>query len=130
MRFLTVVKSDESMPVGPPPPELMAGIAELGVRATMDGTLLDQGGLMPTATGAVVRVAGGKVTVVDGPFTEAKEVIGGYAMWQVRSKEEPSRPPAASWSCTPTSGPITRCARSWTPRTSDRRSSRAWRTPH
>jgi len=88
MRFLTVVKSDESMPVGPPPPELMAGIAELGVRATMDGTLLDQGGLMPTATGAVVRVAGGKVTVVDGPFTEAKEVIGGYAMWQVRSKEE------------------------------------------
>jgi hypothetical protein len=66
----------------------MAGIAELGVRATMDGTLLDQGGLMPTATGAVVRVAGGKVTVVDGPFTEAKEVIGGYAMWQVRSKEE------------------------------------------
>ena len=88
MRFLTMVKSDESMPVGPPPPELMAGIAELGVRATMDGTLLDQGGLMPTATGAVVRVAGGKVTVVDGPFTEAKEVIGGYAMWQVRSKEE------------------------------------------
>jgi hypothetical protein len=88
MRFLTMVKSDESMPVGPPPPGLMAGIAELGVRATKDGTLLDQGGLLPTATGALVRVSGGKVTVVDGPFAEAKEVIGGYAMWQVRSKEE------------------------------------------
>jgi hypothetical protein len=88
MRFLTMVKSDESMPAGPPPPELMAGIAELGERAAKDGTLLDQGGLLPTATGALVRVSGGKVTVVDGPFTEAKEVIGGYAMWQVRTKEE------------------------------------------
>ena len=88
MRFLTMVKSDESMPAGPPPPELMTGIAELGERAAKDGTLLDQGGLLPTATGAIVRVSGGKVTVVDGPFTEAKEVIGGYAMWQVRSKEE------------------------------------------
>jgi hypothetical protein len=88
MRFLTMVKSDESMPVGPPPPELMAGIAELGERAGKDGTLLDQGGLLPTGTGALVRVSDGKVTVVDGPFTEAKEVIGGYAIWQVRSKEE------------------------------------------
>jgi hypothetical protein len=50
--------------------------AFLGVRATKDGALLDQGGLLPTAS-ALVRVAGGKVTVVDGPFTEAKEVIGG-----------------------------------------------------
>jgi hypothetical protein len=46
MRFLTVVKSDESMPAGPPPPELMAGIAQLGERAAKDGTLLDQGGLL------------------------------------------------------------------------------------
>lgn len=88
MRFLTMIKSDESMPAGPPPPELMAAIAELGEQATKDGTLLDTGGLLPSAAGALVRVSDGKVTVIDGPFTEAKELVGGYAMFQLRSKEE------------------------------------------
>lgn len=88
MRFLTMIKSDESMPAGPPPPELMAAIAELGEQATKDGTLLDTGGLLPSAAGALVRVSDGKVTVIDGPFTEAKELVGGSAMFQLRSKEE------------------------------------------
>ncbi|MGH8970553.1 MAG: YciI family protein [Actinomycetes bacterium] len=88
MRYLTMIKTDESLPAGPPPPELMAAIAELGEQATKDGTLLDQGGLLPSAAGALVRVSGGKVTVIDGPFTEAKELVGGYAMFQVRSKDD------------------------------------------
>lgn len=88
MRFLLMVKMEESMPAGPPPPSLFAAIGELGEQATKAGTLLDQGGLMPSAASSLVRVAGGKVTVIDGPFTEAKEVIGGYAMYDLRSKEE------------------------------------------
>jgi hypothetical protein len=89
MRFLTFIKSDESMPAGPPPPALFAAIDEFGQQATKDGTLLDTGGLLPSgAGGAQVRVADGKITVTDGPFTESKEVIGGYAMFQLRSKEE------------------------------------------
>lgn len=88
MRFLTMIKTDESMPAGPPPQSLMAAIAEIGEQAAKDGILLDQGGLLPSATGALVRVRDGKVTVTDGPFTETKELIGGYAMFQVRTKED------------------------------------------
>src|ERR1700712_2045675 len=88
MKFLSMIKSDESMPAGPPPPELFAAIAALGEEDTANGTLLDQGGLLPSAAGAVVRVSGGTVTVVDGPFTEATEVIGGWAIHQLRTKAE------------------------------------------
>jgi len=88
MRFLNMIKMNESMPAGPPPASLMAAIAELGEQATKDGILLDQGGLLPSAAGALLRVSGGRVTVIDGPFTEAKELVGGYAMFQLRSKEE------------------------------------------
>ena len=88
MRFLTMMKVDEAMPYGPPPPSLFAAIAELGEEAAKNGTLLDQGGLAPSAAGALLQVTDGKVTVLDGPFAEAKEVIGGYAMFQLHSKEE------------------------------------------
>ncbi|MCU1658476.1 MAG: hypothetical protein JWO57_3132 [Pseudonocardiales bacterium] len=88
MRFLSMVKMDESMPAGPPPPELYTAINDFAEQATKDGTLLETGGLLPSAAGALIRLADGKVTVIDGPFTEAKELIGGYAMSQFRSKEE------------------------------------------
>jgi hypothetical protein len=88
MRFLTMIKTDESNPGGPPPPALYKAVAELGQQAAMDGTLLEQGGLLPSAAGALVRVVNGTVTVLDGPFAEAREVIGGYAMFQLHSKEE------------------------------------------
>lgn len=88
MRFMTLVKVDESKISGPPPQSLIDAIGELAERATKDGTLLDQGGLLPSAAGAEVRLSGGKVTVTDGPFIEAKELIGGYAMFQLRSKDE------------------------------------------
>ena len=88
MRFLTMIKSDESMPAGAPPPALFEAIGRLGEQAAKDGVLVDQGGLLPSAAGALVRVAGGQVTVVDGPFADATELIGGYAMFEVRSKQE------------------------------------------
>jgi hypothetical protein len=86
MRFLTMVKSRETS--GPPPQKLIDAIAKLGAQATKDGLLIETGGLFPAATGARVRVSGGKLTVTDGPFSESKEVVGGYAIFEVTSKEE------------------------------------------
>jgi len=86
MRFMTMVKSSERS--GPPPQALMDAIAKLGEEGVKPGVMVEMGGLLPSAMGARVRVAGGKLSVTDGPVTEAKEVIGGYAVYQVKSKEE------------------------------------------
>ncbi len=90
MRFMIMVKGAEN--AGMPPKELMDGIAKLGVEATKAGVLVETGGLMPSAMGAKVRLVKGKLTVTDGPFTEAKEVIGGYAVYEL-----PSRAEAIEW---------------------------------
>jgi hypothetical protein len=87
MRFMMIViksaeKSDR------PPKELMEAIGKLSEEAVKAGTMLGSGGLAPTATGARVRLSGGQLTVTDGPFTEAKEVVGGYAQFELKSKEE------------------------------------------
>jgi hypothetical protein len=86
MRFMTLVKHAENS--GPPPPELMEAIAKLSEEASKGGTLLEAGGLAPTAMSNLVRLSNGKVTVIDGPFAETKEVIGGYAVFEVKSKQE------------------------------------------
>ena len=86
MRFMIIVKHKENQ--GHPPKELMDAIARLAEEETNAGTMLGNGGLGPTAMGARVRLSGGKVTVIDGPFTEAKEVIGGYAQFEMKSKED------------------------------------------
>jgi hypothetical protein len=86
MRFMMLVKSAELK--GPPPKALMDAIAKLSDEAVKSGTMVGSGGLAPVAASTHVRVAGGKLTVVDGPFTEAKEVIGGFAMFELKSKEE------------------------------------------
>jgi hypothetical protein len=86
MRFMMIVKHPENQ--GPPPKSLMDAIANLAEGASKAGTMLGGGGLGPTALGARVRVSGGQVTVTDGPFTEAKEVVGGYAQFELKSKEE------------------------------------------
>ena len=52
------------------------------------GRLLDNGGLTPVANGAQIKIAGGKLSVIDGPFVEAKEVVGGFAIFELRDKEE------------------------------------------
>jgi hypothetical protein len=86
MRFMMIVKHAEKQ--GPPPKSLMDAIAKAAEEETKAGTMLGNGGLFPTAQGARVRLSGGKVTVIDGPFTEAKEIIGGYAQFDLKSKEE------------------------------------------
>jgi hypothetical protein len=86
MKFMMLVKHGENS--GPPPKELMDAIAILSEEAVKNGTMLNSGGLAPTAQSTRVRVSGGKLTVIDGPFTEAKEVVGGYAQFELKSKQE------------------------------------------
>jgi hypothetical protein len=85
MKFMMIVKHAEKQ--GPPPKSLMDAIAKLAEEEAGAGTMLGSGGLGPTALGARVRLSGGQVTVIDGPFTEAKEVVGGYAQFELKSKE-------------------------------------------
>lgn len=86
MRFMYIVTSPQPQ-VGPTPALLQAvgKLADLEIKA---GRMIDTGGLMPLQTGAQVRVADGKLNVTDGPFVEAKEVISGYAIFDLRDKEE------------------------------------------
>lgn len=86
MQYMTMVKSAERS--APPPQALIDAINKLGEEGTQAGVLVEVGGLMPSGMGARVRLSGGKVTVTDGPYAEAKEVIGGYAVYNVKSKEE------------------------------------------
>ena len=85
MRFMFIVRSDHA---GPPPPALLEAMHKLANREIKAGRMLDNGGLMPLATGAQVRVTNGKLSVIDGPFVEAKEVVGGYAVFELQGKEE------------------------------------------
>lgn len=78
MKFMAMVSSDETVP--PPPPSLMMAIMKLGEEATKAGVLVEQGGLMKSATGIRVRVSRGKVSVIDGPFSESKEKGGGVGV--------------------------------------------------
>lgn len=86
MRFMTLVKSSENS--GPPPPKLMEAIANLSGEAAKGGKLLEAGGLAPTAMSSRVRLEKGKILVLDGPFVETKEVVGGFAVFEVDSKQE------------------------------------------
>lgn len=89
MRFMMMVRFDENLgPEGGPSPELMEEMGKLIDEMTRAGVLLDTGGLRPTSEGTRVHWSHGKESVVDGPFTEAKEIIGGYAVIQAKSKEE------------------------------------------
>jgi hypothetical protein len=85
MRYIVLLRAPQ--PTSPPPAELMAAIAELGDEATNAGALLDTAGLAHSAAGARVTLQAGSLSVTDGPFAEAKEMVS-YALYQVRSKEE------------------------------------------
>ena len=85
MRFMFIVKSAHS---GPPTPELIEAMHKIADREIKAGRMLDSGGLTPLAMGAQVRIANGQLSVLDGPFVEAKEVIGGYAIFELQGKEE------------------------------------------
>jgi len=86
MRFLSLIRVQEN--TGQKPSEkLMADMGQLITEMTADGTLLDTAGLRPTSEGKRVRLSYGKQKVSDGPFTESKEVIGGYALLKADSME-------------------------------------------
>jgi hypothetical protein len=86
MKFLSIVKSAENQ--GPAPQALQDAMAKLTADSLKDGSLLQSGGLGASASGFRVRSKGGKLTVIDGPFTEAKEVVGGYAVLEWASREK------------------------------------------
>jgi len=87
MRFLSMIRIQEN--TGKKPSErMMSEMGQLMAEMTAAGTLLDTAGLAPTANGKRVRLRGGTISVVDGPFTEIKEVIGGYAMLNAASFDE------------------------------------------
>ena len=87
MRFMYIVTS--SQPDRGPTPALMEAMGKLADREIKAGRMLDTGGLMPVARRARrCRITDGKLSVVDGPFVETKELIGGYAIFELRDKEE------------------------------------------
>jgi hypothetical protein len=89
MQFMMIVKATKDSEAGcVPNPELMAAVAKMADEANKRGVMVAGGGLQPSSKGARVRVSGGKTTLIDGPFTETKELVGGYAIFDLDSKDE------------------------------------------
>ncbi len=86
MRFLSIYKAVERN--APPTPEEMQAMGKLVEEGMKAGWLLSTEGCLPSALGARVRRSEGKTTVTDGPFTESREVVGGFAIMKANSKEE------------------------------------------
>ena len=86
MKFLSIYKSQERD--APPSQEEMTRMGKLIEEGMKAGWLLSTEGCLPSALGARVRMDNGKLSVTDGPFTEAKELVGGFAILQAKSKEE------------------------------------------
>ncbi|MDB6163422.1 MAG: hypothetical protein JWL98_854 [Xanthomonadaceae bacterium] len=87
MRFLSLVRINEHAGTQITP-RLMADMGKLMDEMTKAGVLVSTAGLRPTSEGVRVRLSKGTTTVIDGPFTETKEVVGGYAMLETKTKEE------------------------------------------
>lgn len=88
MRYLMLIKHSESIREQSIPDALLNAMGPFITEAMERGVMLDTAGLKPTAQGTRIRSANGKLTITDGPFTEAKEIIGGYAMINVASDAE------------------------------------------
>ena len=89
MRFMVLVKADKNSEAGVlPDTKMLADMGKYNEELVKAGVMLAGEGLQPSSKGARVRFSGGKKTVIDGPFTEAKELVAGFWLWQVKSKEE------------------------------------------
>src|SRR5881296_3247125 len=89
MRFMILVKADKRSEAGEMPDrKLLTEMTKYNEELAKAGVLLGAEGLQPTSKGARVRFSGKKRTVIDGPFTETKELVAGYWLWQVKSMEE------------------------------------------
>jgi hypothetical protein len=94
MRYMILVKATKDSEAGAmPPEELFAAMAEYHEQLVKAGVLLDASGLQPSSKGWRIKYSRGKRTVIDGPFTEVKELVAGYTIIQVKSREE-----ALEWS--------------------------------
>ena len=89
MRFMVIVKADKDTEAGVlPSKELLTEMGKFNEELAKAGVMLAGEGLQPSSKGSRVRFSGNKRTVVDGPFSETKELIAGFWLWQVKSKEE------------------------------------------
>ena len=89
MRFMVLVKANEDSEAGVmPTTEMLTAMGKYNEELAKAGVMLAGEGLHPSSKGARVRFSGSKRTVIDGPFAETKELIAGFWLWQVKSKEE------------------------------------------
>jgi hypothetical protein len=89
MRFMILVKADKNSEAGVLPDEkLLTEMGKFNEELVKAGVMLAGEGLQPSSKGARVKFSGSKRTVIDGPFAETKELIAGYWLWQIKSKEE------------------------------------------
>jgi hypothetical protein len=89
MRFMVIVKADKKSEAGVlPDKKLLEEMGNFNEQLSKAGVMLAGEGLQPSSKGARVRFSGGKKTVIDGPFAETKELVAGFWLWQVKSKEE------------------------------------------
>jgi hypothetical protein len=94
MRFLGYTLANESdLPTEPPPPELYEKMGTFVEEAINAGVIVATGGIAPTSEGTKITLKDGQFTVVDGPFAEAKEIVGGWAIMECRDMDE-----AIEWS--------------------------------
>jgi hypothetical protein len=89
MRFFSIIRAAEQQ--GRPPQSLMDAMDKYVARTLAEGSVVSTGGLAPSAGGWRIRMQGGKLTITDGPFAESKEVVGGYAVIEARTREEAIR---------------------------------------
>jgi len=89
MRFMVIVKANKDSEAGVMPSEqMLSDMGRYNEELVKAGVLLGMEGLQPSSKGARVRFSGKQRTVIDGPFSETKELVGGFWLWQVRSKDE------------------------------------------
>jgi hypothetical protein len=89
MRFMVIVKADQKSEAGVlPDKKLLTEMGKFNEELAKAGVMLAGEGLQPSSKGARVKFSGNKRTVIDGPFSETKELVAGFWLWQVRSKEE------------------------------------------
>ena len=91
MKYLSFIRHSEKYRETTPPAALMEAMGKFVQKSMKDGSVVDTGGLLPSKDGIRVRLAGGKITVTDGPFSESKEVIGGWAILNADSKADAIR---------------------------------------
>ena len=89
MRFMMIVKANKDSEAGKmPSEELLSAMGKYNEELMKAGALVDLTGLQPSSKGARIKISGGKRLVIDGPFAETKELVAGFWLWQVKSKDE------------------------------------------